>query len=122
MALKGAQIIFSSSEGDGREGGYTQDIVARARAVNNGVYVVAAGRCMENTGQPHWWRGDGTFIVSPEGYILASSGKQSTEVITREIDLGRSMLGAVTYAGVEAWSDVWREARRPHLYNYLSKY
>jgi len=42
------------------------------------------------------------------------------EVQTREIDLGRSLLGAVSLSGMETFSDVWREARRPHLYAPLS--
>ncbi|MEK7400150.1 MAG: carbon-nitrogen hydrolase family protein [Candidatus Poribacteria bacterium] len=120
MALKGAEIIVSSSEGDGREGGFIHNTVAEARAINNSVWVVAAGRSSQNIGQSGHWVSRGTFIISPEGYVLSDCGKMGPEVQTREIDLGRSLLGAVSLAGMETFSDVWREARRPHLYKPIS--
>ena len=120
MALKGAELIVSSSEGDGREGGFTHNIVAQARAINNSVWVVGAGRSSQNIGQGGHWLSRGTFIISPEGYVLSDCGKMGPEVQTREIDLGRSLLGGVSLAGMETFSDVWREARRPHLYAPLS--
>jgi omega-amidase len=120
MALKGAEIIISSSEGDGREGGFTHNIVAQARAINNSIWAIGAGRSSQNIGQGGHWFSRGTFIISPEGYVLSDCGKMGPEVQTREIDLGRSLFGAVSLAGMETFSDVWREARRLHLYKPLS--
>ena len=120
MAIKGAEIIISSSEGDGREGGFTHNIVAQARSINNSIWSIGAGRTSQNIGQPGHWVSRGTFIISPEGYVLSDCGKMGPEVQTREIDLGRSLLGGVTLSGMETFSDVWREARRPHLYAPLS--
>lgn len=94
--------------------------MAQARAINNGCWVIAAGRARPNTGQIGHWLSRGTFIISPEGYVLSNSGKMGPEVQTRTIDLGRSLKGSVTLGGCETWKDVWRAARRPHLYAPLT--
>jgi len=120
MVLNGAEMLVSCTEGDGREGGFTHEIVAQARAINNGVWVVASGRASPNTGQQRSWHSFGTFIISPEGYILSNCGKMGPEVQTRTIDMGRSMKGSVSLRGCETWNDVWRAARRPNLYPPLS--
>jgi len=74
LALKGAEIILLPIWGDPRENGYTWDIVARARAIDNSVFFVAS------------IYGRANLIISPNGHIIANDDG-SQEIISAEVDL-----------------------------------
>lgn len=74
LALKGAEIILLPIWGDPRESGYTWDIVARARAIDNSVFFVASIYGRKN------------LIISPNGHIIANDDG-SKEIIAAEVDL-----------------------------------
>ncbi|MDZ4770349.1 MAG: nitrilase-related carbon-nitrogen hydrolase [Chloroflexota bacterium] len=64
----------------------TQDawqIMMRAHAIANGLYVAAANRVGVEQGQSFY---GGSFICNPMGQMMAEAGRDSTEVITAELD------------------------------------
>lgn len=113
LADGGAELMVSVSEGDGREGGFTHDIVAQARAINHGVWVVAAGRATPNSGQAEHWYSVGTFVISPQGYVLTNGGKRGPHVQTVEVDLSQAIRGTISGWGCESWSQLACAGRRP---------
>jgi predicted amidohydrolase len=78
LACDGAGLLAISSEiRDGFQ--YLRDLRTRARAQDNGVYVVAAnavgrGNCGES------------LIVDPRGEVLARASSTGTDVVTAELD------------------------------------
>ena len=74
LALKGAEIIFLPISGDGRGNGYAWDIVARCRAIDNAVYLIASNYSQKRS-----------LVVDPDGQILADT--KGSGMVTAEIDL-----------------------------------
>jgi len=72
LRLRGAEIILLPIAGDGVPGHW--DIVSRARAIDNGVYLVASST---SAGSP-------SRIVSPDGKVLAEA---SDGIAVADIDL-----------------------------------
>jgi predicted amidohydrolase len=84
LTLKGASIIvYPSAFGKARF--YAWDIATRARALENGAFVIAANRTGTEKGETFF--GGHSRIVDPCGHILAEATEED-EVITVEIDLG----------------------------------
>ncbi|HZP85284.1 MAG TPA: carbon-nitrogen hydrolase family protein [Burkholderiales bacterium] len=113
LALKGAEIVFMpicySVYGDPEHRSEAWEIPLRARAYENGVFVVAANKVGEEGVRRHLGR---SMIVSPEGGILAAAGTAEEELIVQTIDLD-----AVTFHRKRIpW---WRD-RRPDLYGNLA--
>lgn len=109
LALKGAEIIFCPIWGDVR-GKDIWKLIARARAVDNGVYFVTSIY-------------DGhSLIVNPAGEVLQES--DSTNVLlTETIDLNYSPSWKwIGNPGLGEWRGVWRKDRRPDTYGALSNY
>ena len=108
LALEGAEIIFTPIEGDIRSESKAYEAVARARALDNGVYYVTA---ICDTGR--------SLIVDPSGTILAdTAGKQG--VVFADIDLDR--LFYEPWLSVRGYADfrhLWPKERRPALYGSL---
>lgn len=84
LALKGADILaYPSAFGKARL--YAWDVATRARALENGVYVIAANRSGKE-------KGDTIFaghsrIINPRGEVIVEA-TQENEVLTADIDLG----------------------------------
>lgn len=109
LALNGAEILFCPIWGDVR-GTDIWKIIARSRAVDNGVYFVSSIY-------------DGhSVIINPAGDILQESGTQGT-LVTATIDLNFNppwdWLGN---AGRGEWKGVWRKDRRSDLFGTLGKF
>jgi predicted amidohydrolase len=88
LALKGAEIIFDPSQHWGADG-YNNELMLRARAVDNGCWVACA----------HWNSSDPglrSLIVDPYGYVMAASKFQQEGVIFVDIDFSKPK---VYYAG-----------------------
>jgi predicted amidohydrolase len=83
MALNGADVLAYPSA-FGRARLYAWDIATRARALENGCYLVAANRSGIERGETVF--AGHSRIVAPTGEILAEATKED-EVITAEIDL-----------------------------------
>ncbi|MBM3531310.1 MAG: carbon-nitrogen hydrolase family protein [Alphaproteobacteria bacterium] len=112
LALKGAEIIFMpicySVYGDPEHRAEAWEIPLRARAFENGVYVVAANKVGDEGVRRHLGR---SMIVSPEGRVLAAAGTREEELLVQTLDLD-----AVAFRRKRIpW---WRD-RRPDLYREL---
>ena len=112
LALKGADLIFMpicySTYSDPQHRATIWDVPLRARAYENGVYVVAANRVGQEGERHHLGR---SMIVDPRGSILAEASSETEDLITHTIDLD-----LVTQARK---SFPWWRDRRPDLYGPL---
>lgn len=85
LTLKGADIlVYPSAFGNARI--YAWDIATKARALENGCYVIAANRTGVEKGETHF--GGHSRIVNPKGQVLAEASSED-EVILAEIDLAQ---------------------------------
>ncbi|WP_237216107.1 carbon-nitrogen hydrolase family protein [Falsiroseomonas oryziterrae] len=109
LALAGAEAIvmpicFSTYADPGRRASIWE-VPLRARAYENGVWVLAANRVGVEGPRHHLGR---SMVVDPRGMIAAEAGTQGEELLVYEIDLDE-----VTRARKDfPW---WRD-RRPDLY------
>jgi predicted amidohydrolase len=112
LALSGADIIFMPicysvySDPDHRNAIW--DVAMRARAFENGVFVVAANRVGLEGVRQHLGR---SMIVDPRGTILVEAGSEREELIVAAIDLD-------SVSGSRKKFPWWRD-RRPELYRPL---
>lgn len=79
LAVKGAEIIVYSNMADSREKGALWEPYVRTRALDNGVYIVAAVNAR------------GTCIVSPRGEVVASAAPQPGAIARADCPLGISV-------------------------------
>ena len=132
LALKGAEIIFDPSQMWGADG-YNNELMLRARAIDNGCWVACA----------HWNSSDTglrSLIIDPYGYVMAASHFQQEGVVFVDIDFNQKK---VYYAGrkpqqpkrgesgipsyfkedmpeqCHGWRDMMFSCRRPELYGIL---
>ncbi|GIL00541.1 MAG: apolipoprotein acyltransferase [Alphaproteobacteria bacterium] len=113
LALGGAEIIFmpicysTYDRSDYRANLW--EIPLRARAFENGVFVVAANRVGQEGPRHHLGR---SMVVAPNGEIMTEAGTDKPELLVATIDLD-----AVTAARKKfPW---WRD-RRPDLYQPIT--
>lgn len=88
LALKGAEIILDPSRMYGADG-YNNELMLRARAIDNGCWLACA----------HWSSSDPglrSLIVDPYGYVMAASQFQESGAICMDIDFNKEK---VYYAG-----------------------
>lgn len=84
LAVAGAQIIFVPSSFTLETGKDHWEPLLRARAIENGCYIIAAGQ----TGRkPAYTAYGNSMIVNPWGVVTARAGEQSG-ILYGEIDLG----------------------------------
>ena len=79
LAVKGAEIIVYSNMADSREKGALWEPYVRTRALDNGVYIVAAVNAK------------GTCIVSPRGEVVASAAARPGVIARADCPLGVSV-------------------------------
>ena len=113
LALKGAEIIFMpicySVYSDPEHRNRMWDLAMRSRALENGVYVVAANKVGAEGVRQHLGR---SMIVDPRGTILKEAGSKEEELLVHEIDLDEVSIQRKKFP----W---WRD-RRPDLYGAIT--
>lgn len=113
LALKGAEMIVMpicySTYADPGHRASIWEVPLRARAYENGVWVLAANRVGVEGPRHHLGR---SMIVDPRGTILAEAGTKEPELLVREIDLDEVERARKKFP----W---WRD-RRPDLYGKLT--
>ncbi len=111
LARQGAEVIFLPIEGDGSLGepGHW-DVISRARAIDNSVYLVAAQQQMEGR------------IVGPEGELLAETSRANDlSVVTVDLDSKRGQQYLSVGPCVGEPRSLFFKERRPDLYSVLQK-
>ncbi len=113
LALQGAELIVMpiafSTYADPEQRSSIWEVPLRARAYENGVFVLACNRVGTEGPRHHLGR---SMVVDPRGMIAAEAGSAYPELLTAQIDLD-----AVTSARKKfPW---WRD-RRPDLYGPLA--
>ncbi len=109
LALRGAQMILMpicfSTYGDPAQRASIWEVPLRARAYENGVYVIASNRVGVEGPRHHLGR---SMVVDPRGMIVAEAGTREPELLVSRIDLAAVRRARVGFP----W---WRD-RRPDLY------
>lgn len=109
LALNGAEIIFTPIYGDARQECYDWDLVARARAIDNGVYFVASTYTPTRR----------SLIVDPGGQILADT-KGREGIVMADIDLDqRTFERWLSVSGFGEWKNLFPKERRRETYTPL---
>ncbi len=86
MALLGAQVIFVPANFTRTTGHDHWETLLRARAIENGCYIVAADQCGE---KPEFVAYGHSMIIDPWGEVLAEASQDEPEIIYADIDLAR---------------------------------
>lgn len=112
LAMQGAEIIVMpiaySTYADPSQRTSIWEVPLRARAYENGVFVLACNRVGTEGARHHLGR---SMVVDPRGMLVKEAGTEAPELLTAEVDLD-----AVTSARKKfPW---WRD-RRPELYGPL---
>jgi predicted amidohydrolase len=108
LRLKGAEILLVTLAGDGVPGHW--DVVSRARAIDNGVYLVASSTVADSTSR----------IIDPKGTVLAETRTSPTYVL-QEVDLEHQW--RVRWLSAESMGEgksLYVNERRPDTYSSLS--
>ncbi len=109
LALQGAEIVLLPIWGDLREEQSTWDVVARARAIDNAVYLIAS-----------IYSNRRSLIINPNGRILADTGG-SQGLVTADIDLNaRTFERWLSVASYGEWKSLFPEERRTETYKGLA--
>ena len=113
LALAGAQLIvmpicFSTYADPGHRASIW-DVPLRARAYENGVFVLACNRVGVEGPRHHLGR---SMVVDPRGTIVCEAGTQAPELLVAEVDLDEVAAARTQFP----W---WRD-RRPDLYGALT--
>lgn len=88
LTLKGANVIIYPSA-FGRARYYVWDIQSKARALENGIYVIAVNRA--GVDDDTVFLGGHSRIVAPNGDVLCEAGRDEDAVLIAEIDLNKCM-------------------------------
>ena len=114
LALRGAEIIFMpicySVYSDPEHRNAIWDVAMRARAFENGVFVVAANRVGSEGVRSHLGR---SMIVDPRGSILVEASSERAELIVATIDMD-------AVSAMRKKFPWWRD-RRPDLYGPVAQ-
>jgi len=111
LALLGAQVIALSTAWP-TAGSLYPDHLARSRAAENRVYLIAANRCGEERDARYLGR---SLIVAPDGTILAEAAPDREQILYAEIDPAVSDTKRLVFTPGEYELDLWSD-RRPDLY------
>lgn len=84
LALEGAQVIFVPANFTDPTGQAHWEPLLRARAIENGCYIVAADQCGD---KPRFKAHGHSLVIDPWGQVLAEAG-DGPEIIFADIDLG----------------------------------
>jgi predicted amidohydrolase len=114
LALSGAQAILLPTAWPAAATLYP-DFVARTRAAENGVYVLAADHVGEERGARYLGR---SLAVGPDGEILAQAGRDEEAILYVDVDLARSEQKHRVFVPGEYEINLFAD-RRPELYQAL---
>jgi predicted amidohydrolase len=108
LALNGAEMVFVPIWGDLRGDGYEWDIVARSRAIDNSIYLVASNYSNKRS-----------LIIDPDGRILADTGGKSG-IVMADVDLGARTFGRwMWFDAYGDWKSQYPAERRTETYGPL---
>lgn len=114
LALRGAELIAMpisfSTYADPSQRASIWEVPLRARAYENGVFVLACNRVGTEGARHHLGR---SMVVDPRGMIAAEAGTEGPQLLTAEIDLDAAARARKQFP----W---WRD-RRPELYTELAQ-
>jgi len=116
LALRGAQVIIVSTAWPATARLYS-DFLARARAAENAVYLLAANRVGEERGTRFLGR---SVIAAPDGELLAEASPTEEATLVAEIEPSRSDRKRMVFVPGQYEYDII-EDRRPDLYHLLSE-
>ena len=109
LALAGAEILVMpisfSTYADPAQRASIWEVPLRARAYENGVYVLACNRVGIEGPRHHLGR---SMVVDPRGMIVSEAGTEQPELLVAEVDLDAIAVQRKRFP----W---WRD-RRPELY------
>lgn len=113
LAVQGAEILFipicAASYGESKLRDKAWDVPLKARAYENGIFVVAINRAGDEHGRHHLGR---SMIISPIGAdIICEAGETEPELLVATLDLDDV---SVAQTSLPWWRD-----RRPDLYGHL---
>lgn len=114
LAVAGAQALLLPTAWPASARLYPEFLV-RARAAENGVYLVAANRIGIERGTQYLGR---SLIVGPDGEVLAEATSDREEVLVADIDPPRSDRKQRVFVAGEYELDLFGD-RRPELYGPL---
>lgn len=83
LALKGAEIIFNPSDFNLMTGKDHWEVLLRARAIENGVYMIAADQYGQNAKMLAYGN---SLVVNPWGTVIARAG-DGEQILYADIDL-----------------------------------
>ncbi len=83
MAIAGAQVIFLPANFTGPTGRDHWEVLLRARAIENGCYLVAADQCGV---KPDFVSFGTSMVVDPWGNVIARAAEERPEIIYAVID------------------------------------
>ncbi len=110
LAMQGAEIILLPIWGDLRAHESAWDVIARSRAIDNGVYFVAS-----------IYSNRRSLIINPNGRILADTGGNQG-LVTAQIDLdARTFERWLSVASYGEWKNLYQKERRGETYGVLLK-
>jgi predicted amidohydrolase len=115
LALSGAQAILLPTAWPAAARLYP-DFVARTRAAENGVYVLAADHVGEERGARYLGR---SSVIGPDGEILSEAGRDEEAMLTVDIDLARSLQKHRVFIPGDYEIDLFAD-RRPDLYTAIT--
>jgi predicted amidohydrolase len=111
LGLAGAQAILLPTAWPQAARLYP-DHVARTRAAENGIFIVAADHVGEERGGRYLGR---SLIVGPDGEVVAEASPDDEEMLMADLDLARSDRKRRTFIPGEYELDILAD-RRPELY------
>jgi predicted amidohydrolase len=85
LALAGAEVLTVPANFTERTGRDHWEVLLRARAIENGAYVIAPSQINGPPGQPAFGR---TMVVDPWGTVIAQAADR-VEIVTAELDTER---------------------------------
>jgi predicted amidohydrolase len=110
----GAQIVLISTAWPSAATLYP-DFVARTRAAENGIFLVAANRIGEEHGARYLGH---SLIIGPDGEVLAQAGGEEETILYADIDPSLSDQKRRVFLAGEYELDIFND-RRPKLYGEL---
>jgi predicted amidohydrolase len=115
LALEGAQVILLPTAWPAAATLYPNH-VARTRAAENAVFLVAADHVGEERGRSYLGR---SLIVGPDGEVLAEAGTNEEALLIADVDLRRSDEKHRAFVPGEYEIDLFAD-RRPDLYGPIT--
>jgi 5-aminopentanamidase len=115
LALAGAQLVVVSTAWPSTARLYSEHL-ARTRAAENGVFLLAANHVGEERGTRYLGN---SLILDPDGGVLAQAGEQEETLLVAEIDPARADRKQRVFIPGEYELDLIAD-RRPDLYRRLA--